>query len=203
MHLRKRASQIPAPVVVPTSGKFEGNDGNWSTFLINLNSDQKGLHGQDFRVLASTSSPITLVPAKTEWCDKQCAARRGLLLFDGSQPLGMVPDQGSWSSAGLYDIPVPYWVSEDLKISGNRTLRGSWGTTQVGLGQSDPNSPVLEDRYAVSYLFESYFLGSFGLAYGTVGAPGTTKPTFLTQFRDANQITSASYGYTAGAWYRE
>lgn len=203
MHLRKRVdvSPIPLPQVVPASGTFEGNDGKWSTFFINLNSDENGLNGQDFRVLASTSSSLTLVPAKTEWCDAQCAANRGLLLFDGSQPLGN-QEKGSWNEAGLYEVPVPYWFSKDL-VNGNLTLRGNYGVTQIGLGQSSATSLVLVDRYAVSYLFEDYFLGSFGLAAGVVGGPSATKPTFLTQFRTDNRIASASYGYTAGAWYRE
>lgn len=203
MHLRKRidATTFPSPKTVTASGKFEGNDGKWSTFFINLNSDKEGVNGQDFRVLASTSSPITLVPAQTEWCNETCAETRGVLLFDGKQPKGMEPT-GSWVKAGLYTIPTPYWYSKDL-MNGNIPPNGTWGSTNVGLGQSSKGSMVVADRYAVSYIFQEYFLGSFGLSAGAVGGPGATKSTFLSQFRLDNIIASTSYAYTAGAWYRK
>ncbi|KAF2997076.1 hypothetical protein E8E13_002628 [Curvularia kusanoi] len=202
MHLRKRAD-VPAPVVVSTSGKFEGNDGKWSTFLINLNSDQDGINGQDFRVLPSTYSSLTLVPGATEWCDDACAQRRGVELRGGRQPEGNQQD-GSWSPDGQYAIPIPDWFPKEMVVTnGNLTLRGRWGKTQVGLGSSNKDSPVLTDRYAVSYLSEEFFLGFFGLANGVVGSgPGATLETFLQQFRTSNNIATVSYGYSAGAWYR-
>lgn len=202
MHLRKRVdATFPLPKIVTPSGKFEGNDGKWSTFFINVNSNENGVNGQDFRVLASTSSSAILVPGKTEWCNETCAEKRGILLFDGKQPKGMEP-QGSWVKSGLYEIPVPYWYSKEF-VHGNLTLRGEKGATNVGLGQSSPTSLVLVDRYVISYVFEDYFLGSFGLESGSFGGQGATKPTFLTQFRTENNIASASYAYTAGAWYRK
>lgn len=205
MHLRKRAdtTQIPGPVAVRTSGQFEGNDGKWSTFLINLNSDEKGENGQDFRVLASTSSPLTLVPGKTEWCDDACAKLRGVVMRGGQQPLGNEQD-GSWIPDGLFEVPIPEWFPrETIVTNGNLTLRGRWGVTNVGVGPSS-DSKILTDRYAVSYVSEEFFLGFFGLANGEVGSGSNAlKPTFLQQFQTEDQIASVSYGYTAGAWYRK
>ncbi|KAF9700648.1 hypothetical protein EKO04_001902 [Ascochyta lentis] len=205
MHLRKRADtttiQLPdPPVVVPPSGDFDGNDGRWSTFLVNVNSDSEGLNGQDFKVLISTSSSLTLLPAITEWCDENCAAKRGVLKYNEKQVLG-VQESDNWKTAGIYEIPLPYWYSNDL-VDGNHTLRGTWGLTNVGLGKTSPQSRVIASRYAVKYLFEDFFLGSFGLAVGVVGGNASTRPTFLTQFKDDKNVASSSYGYTAGAWYR-
>lgn len=203
MHLRKRAdvTTIPVPKVINTSGSFDGNDGKWSSFYINVNSDSEGLNGQNFKVLVSTSSQIVLVPGKTEWCDSTCAEKRGVLISNGgTQPDGMV-ESGSWVTAGIYEIPLPYWYSADLIQGGNQTLAGKWGATQVGLGLSDQSSSVLQDRYVAWYLFKDYYMGSFGLARGQIGPPGASKPTFLTQSKMNGIIASASYGYTAGAWY--
>ena len=204
MHLRKRVdvTTIPVPKVVPTTGSFDGNDGSWSTFYINANSDAEGMNGQDFKVLISTSSSLVLLPGRTDWCTNEaCAEERGVGMFDGKQQLGMA-ESGSWSKAGIYEIPPPYWYSDDLN-GGNFTLRGTWGLTNIGLGKSSASSLVLTDRYAVDYIFEEYFMGSFGLAVGAVGGYGAAKPTFLSQFEVDDQIASSSYGYTAGAWYRK
>ncbi|KAJ4406846.1 hypothetical protein N0V91_004276 [Didymella pomorum] len=205
MHIRKRAdvttTPLPRPTVVPPSGDFDGNDGRWSTFFVNINSDSKGVNGQNFKVLISTSSPITLVPDKTDGCDETCAAKRGILSDDKGQPDG-VEQTNNRQEQGIYELKQPYWWSNDF-ITGNQSLRGTGYTTNVGLGRSSSQSDVLVNRFAMTYIFKEYFLGYFGLAAGTVEiGPDATKNTFLQQFRNDDAITSASYGYTAGAAYR-
>jgi hypothetical protein len=206
MHIRKRAdvttTPLPRPTVVPPSGDFDGNDGRWSTFFVNINSDSKGVNGQNFKVLISTSSPITLVPDKTDGCDETCAAKRGILSDDKGQPDG-VEQTNNRQEQGIYELKQPYWWSNDF-ITGNQSLRGTGYTTNVGLGRSSSQSDVLVNRFAMTYIFKEYFLGYFGLAAGTVEiGPDATKNTFLQQFRNDDAITSASYGYTAGAAYRK
>jgi hypothetical protein len=203
MHVRKRdeVKTIPVPKVINTSGTFDGNDGKWSTFYINVNSDGSGLNGQNFKVLISTSSQIVLLPGETEWCDTTCAEKRGVLMGNGVNNLKGMVESGSWVTAGLYEVPLPYWFSSDLIQETNKTLAGRWGVTQVGIGISDQSSTVLPDRYVAKYDFKDFYMGLFGLARGQVGPPGGFKPTFLTQFKDNGLIASTSYGYTAGAWY--
>lgn len=202
MHLGKRADTVtppPLPVSVTPSGDFDGNDGKWSTFFINVNSDDKGENGQDFKVLISTSSPLTLLPGQTGWCTSDCPAKRGVF-SDGRQALGV--GSSNWEDAGNYGVPLPYWYAEPTS-SGNGSLAGAWGKTNVGLGRSSPQSLVVADRYAVKYLFEDFFMGSFGLAQGQIGPQSGTLPTFLTQFAGENNVASSSFGYTAGAYYRK
>lgn len=203
MHLRKRADTIalpPPPISVTPSGDFDGNDGRWSSFVINVNSDDEGLNGQDFKVLISTSSPLTLLPAPNEYCNNECAAKRGVLFFDGKQVDG-VQESENWDEFGTYAIPIPYWYTEDF-TGENRTIGGFWGTTNVGIGRSSAESLVNPSLFAVQYTSNDWFMGSFGLAAGEVGAQGATKPNFLSQFKDRGVIASSSYGYTAGAIYR-
>lgn len=207
MHLRKRATSHqlpPAPSVVNPTGRFEGNDGSWSTFSINVNSDEKGENGQNFRVLISTSSPLTLVPQQTGWCNTDCAERRGVGQFNGRPSLG-VQDANSWEQAGFYSIPLPYWYPDTFLNTTNHTLGGTWGLTNVGLGESSSDSDVLVDRYVAKYTFDSgdFFMGSFGLAAGSVGPTGGDQATFLSQYNVDNGIASVSYGYAAGAYYRK
>ncbi|KAF2126554.1 acid protease [Dothidotthia symphoricarpi CBS 119687] len=199
MYFSKRADtnatiQLPPkPVVVSPSGSFDGNDGKWSTFLINIGSDNDG-NGQNFKVLISTSSPLTLVPQQTDWCNNDCAKDRGILLYNNQQPLG-AEDSQYWQKAGTYVIP-------DTDSWSNDSLAGNWGLDNVGLGLSSKESLILAERYVVKYIFEDFFLGSFGLTVGEVGPNGGSKPTFLSEFANSNQIASSSYGYTAGAHYR-
>lgn len=202
MHLGKRADTVPdppLPILVPSSGEFDGNDGKWSSFFINVNSDDEGMNGQDFKVLISTSSSLVLLPGQTSWCNADCAAKRGVF-SDGQQALGV--GASNWDPAGNYGVPLPYWYAESTS-TGNGSLAGAWGKTNVGLGRSSAASLVEADRYAVKYLYEDFFMGSFGLAQGQIGPLFATWPTFLTQFAGEHHIASFSYGYTAGAYYRK
>lgn len=202
MHIEKRADTViapPLPVSITPSGEYDGNDGKWSSFFINVNSDDQGKNGQDFRVLVSTSSPLVLLPGQTGWCNIDCAAKRGVF-SDGQQAFGV--GASNWEGAGNYDVPLPYWYAESMS-TGNSSFAGAWGKTNVGLGRSSADSLVVAGRYAVKYLYEDFFMGSFGLAQGQIGPPLATLATFLTQFAGENQIASSSYGYTAGAYYRK
>jgi hypothetical protein len=204
MRSEKREEPLPlppAPYVLSDSGRFDGNDGKWSTFLLNIGDDASG-KGQNFRVLISTSSPVVLVPGRTEWCDNdECAKKRGLELYNGQQPLGL-QESAQWKADNLYNVPMPYWWSNAYRIDQSNTT-GVWGTDNVGLGPSSPKSDILAEQYVVKALVKDFFMGSFGLAAGSVGPSGGDRSNFLENFYAANQIASRSYGYTAGAYYRK
>jgi hypothetical protein len=190
MSLRRRANTTPSPfppkpLVLSPSGLYDGDDGKWSTFTINIAGDGDG-KGQNFRVLISTSSPITLVPGQTGWCGtEECAKRRGV---ESDQALGLdMNTSDTYSLIGLYDLPIlnQFWYSRDLLLpSSNAT-----------------NSTV---NVAVAYL-EDFFLGSLGLSMDSISAAGTTKRSFFAALADAGDspIASHSYGFTAGASYRK
>jgi hypothetical protein len=199
MSSRKRAAAPavllpPQPKVLPTSGTYEGNDGKWSAFFVNIAGDGEG-KGQNFKVLISTSSPIVIVPAQTEWCNETCSGSRGIMqLPNGQQPKGL--DQGTtlWNGAGIYDLPKTYYT--------NGTLGGTWGLTNIGLGSASRNSYTLTEQYVATS--QDFFLGSLGLSVGEISPTGADQKTFLSRFATyTDQIASNSYGYTAGAVYRK
>ena len=210
MFSKKRAEPIqlpPTPYVLIPSTQFEGNDGRWSTFFINVGDDGKNSsNGQNFRVLISTSSPATLVPQQTEWCSEpspeECAASRGILSYEGSQSLGFDDTKSpQWKNAGIYNIPVPEWYNDTLQAEEPAAV---WGVDNVGLGQSTPQSFILGEQYVVKYTVANFYMGSFGLAVGSTGPPGALKPNFMdNMYGSAHGIASRSYGYTAGAYYRK
>jgi hypothetical protein len=209
MFFGKRAEPIrlpPPPYVVQHSGTFDGNDGKWSTFNINVGDDgNNNNNGQNFRVLISTSSPNTLIPGQTDWCNTEdCAKSRGIGFYDGKQALGLQKSP-QWMDAGIYEIPLPNWWIDPLSPNESSNNTGAtWGQDNVGLGTSSPTSPILAEQYVIRYLVGDFFMGSFGLAAGNSGPPGGDKPNFLDNLYDSAQmIASRSYGYTAGAHYRK
>ena len=204
MPLVKRVDPLPLPpqpFVVSTTGTFDGDDGKWSTFFINLGDDNSA-HGQNFKIVPSTSSPLTQVPAVADWCNEDCAKSRGLLLFGRDQPRGYI-ESTFWKRAGIYNIPLPYWWSNGITSNSSSSLNATWGTENVGLGESSSQSYIIPDSYVARYGFKDFFLGSLGLAAGATGSPDAAKQNFLDSFYGAHWIASLSYGYTAGAWYRK
>ncbi|KAH6876057.1 aspartic peptidase domain-containing protein [Alternaria rosae] len=208
MFFKKRAEpiQLPTPYILSPSGKYEGNDGSWSTFFINVGDDGKNnSNGQNFRVLISTSSPATLVPQQTDWCSdpnpEECAANRGILPYEGRPSLGFDETKSSkWQTAGIYTIPVPEWYNDTLQAEEPAAV---WGVDNVGLGESSPQSFILAEQYVVKYTVANFYMGSLGLAVGSTGPPGALKPNFMdNMYGSAHKIASRSFGYTAGAYYR-
>jgi hypothetical protein len=196
----------PKPLVLSPSGTFDGDDGKWSTFIVNIAGDGEG-KGQNFKVLISTSSPITIVPAKTDWCiTDECARRRGVMDV-GSLGLDMT-NTDFYSTAGLYTLPFNtdslYWWSRGLLLpSSNGTLNGAWGVANVGLGTASKQSITLQHQYVAGYYVSDFFLGSLGLSAGAVSATGATRPSFLGGLAAVTtEVPSVSYGFTAGASYR-
>ncbi|KAF2281134.1 acid protease [Westerdykella ornata] len=203
MYLGRRADHanttiLPKPAyALAPSGKWDGNDGNWSTFIINAGDVDGTGHGQNFRVLISTSSSVTQLPMQADWCsDRDCAQKRGLEIFESRQPLGLQADSSrGWTQDGLYNQPLPYWWS-------GRNLNGTYGWINIGLGPSSPSSSVLEKQIVVGNAQQEFFMGSFGLGIGAVKTAGEAQSPFLDNFAYNNQTPSRSFGYTAGAFYR-
>jgi hypothetical protein len=209
MFFGKRAETIilPSPYALKPSGSFDGDDGKWSSFVINIGDDGRNQsNGQNFRVLISTSGSATLVPQQTEWCASDaCANDRGIMPFGPSQSWGFDDTKTTrWKEAGIYFIPTPPWWREIPISNGSTRPAGVWGVSTVGLGESSPDSVILEDQYVVKYTDENFYLGQFGLSVGSTGPSGGGKPNFIENlYGSAHKIASRSYGYTAGAYYRE
>jgi hypothetical protein len=194
----------PKPVVLIPSGTYDGDDGRWSTFNINVAGDGQG-KGQNFKVLISTSSPITIVPAQSGWCStEECANRRGIM-DPNSLGLDYTPSN-YYKDAGTYQLPVQTldWWSPSLMLPGfSGNLTGVWALTTVGLGQTSPQSTTLSEQYVAAQDSKDFFLGSLGLSVGVISPQGADKPTFMSSLQSRKQIASHSYGFTAGASYRK
>jgi hypothetical protein len=206
LHRRADAGNVqlpPKPVALSPSGAYDGDDGRWSTFTINIAGDGQG-KGQNFNVLISTSSPITLIPSNTDWCStNNCAKRRGAL-DPGS--LGLDTASPPYSRTGLYSLPLEStygWSQSLLSPKWNDSTNATWGTTNVGLGAASKLSITIEKQYVATCPSRDFFLGSLGLAAGYISPTGASRRTYLSGLAAVTTtIPSSSYGFTAGAFYR-
>jgi len=209
MFLDKRADAVslpPLPQVLTPSESFDGDDGKWSTFIINIAGDGDG-KGQNFKVLISTSSPMALVPAQSGWCNDECAKNRGIMdTVNGQQARGFDYLTAAWKQEGLFSLPLEksYWFSDNFLILDKNisSLNSEWGTTTVGLGRASKQSNTISEQYVALQGSRDLFLGSLGLSVGQYGFGTALKPTFLEGLLGVKLIPSRSYGFTAGASYR-
>lgn len=205
MGLAARASAAPPaasaaaqPYSVPPSGKFDGNDGSWSTFKLSVGSP-----GQDFRVLPSTKAGVTYVIAP-EGClqgvdPSDCTQLRGIDIFNSAQNIGFqANDSSTWSAIGQYDV--------DLEQGLNYTGRGLFGTDIVSLGATADRATSLSlaNSIVAAIADPDFYLGMIALGQVKSSFNSGSQPVqpMLYQLRQDKKIPSFSYAYTAGAKYR-
>ncbi|OCL08326.1 acid protease, partial [Glonium stellatum] len=203
------STNIPAPCIWPPSGTFDGNDGSWSTFAINLgdngsNGTDAGTTGQNFKVHISTGGQMIWVPLEASWCDQPnpnaCAAARGVQVFNGKQSLGFNTQQANpWTQVGLYSLLQT--IITNLVNTPDSNPNGSYGLTNVGIGSDSATSPMFSILVA-GIETKDFFMGTFGLSNSAFTVGNKPYSTWLTDYNGINSIPSLSYGYGAGAQYR-
>ncbi|KAF2416272.1 acid protease [Tothia fuscella] len=197
MALWKRATTVPAPVVVQPSQSFEGSEGAWSTFNVGV-----GTPLQYFHVLASTQSSETWVldPLGCQPSDPtNCPQLRGAQPFNGQQSRGFLFNaSNTYKQAGVYSL--------DLEKNLNYTGNGVYGYDVVALngGNGSADGASLNGQVVASIASKDYFLGMFGLGIRptSFSSSAASVPSFIQTIRANNLIPSLSYGFTAGAVYR-
>ena len=191
--LAARASTVPAPIVIPPSQKYEGNDGPWSTFQFNV-----GTPAQTVDVLISTASYQTWAVVQ-QGCPSSepanCAQLRGGL-FQYSQSSSWV--QNNVSANGTYALGL----EENLDYTGDNGLYG-YDTVTLGLQGSDV--PTLEQQIVAGIATPDFYLGEFGLDPRPTNFTNFNHPvdSYMSNLKEQNLIPSLSWGYSAGNQYRE
>lgn len=181
-------SVVPAPLPIAPSKIFDGDDGNWSSFTVKV-----GEPPQDVRVLVSTLVPETWVvlAAGCSSGDSTCSNSRGGL-FEPSKSTTWV-DQGTWTL-----------VEETALGYGGTSDPGDYGFDSLGIQPiGNANGGITLPRQVIAALaVKDFYLGNLGLNPRTPQVNASTQPSFLQSLRSSNDIPSLSYGYTAGAYYR-
>lgn len=187
--LRKRASRQPAPIVIPPSQDFDGNDGPWSSFPLQI-----GTPPQQVKVLISTASSQTWVVVPDGCTDgdaANCSTSRGGFFRPS--------DSSTWKQNGnIADGLAP------LPLDAGPNDTGLYGYDNVILGESGSNGPKVDQQVVAGIATKKFYLGVFGLNPESSPLPGTTAPlpSFMSQLNDSRSIPSLSWSYTAGNQYR-
>ncbi|KAK0115902.1 hypothetical protein ONS95_012947 [Cadophora gregata] len=183
---------LPAPISVLPSQEWEGNDGPWSTFTLQI-----GTPPQNVKVLVSTASTQTWAVA-TEGCGAgditECPKLRG----------------------GQYNYTASStWVSNLANVSNNiyglglesalgLTGNGRYGFDDITLGFQGSGGPTLKNQTIAGIAAKDFFMGLFGLTArpSNFTSFDNPVPSYMENLRNQSMIPSLSWGYTAGNQYR-
>ncbi|TQV96080.1 hypothetical protein V2A60_003475 [Cordyceps javanica] len=173
----------PAPVSIPY-GDWLGIDGNWSTaqFLLGTQSDLVNLIPS-----TSLSELWTVGPGGCQNKEQHCMTARGGIYTPG--------DSKRWTSWGQYFLGLEY-----LGYGGN----GAYGVDNINAWSSFTNIAFgMSNVLIAAYNTTDYFNGLFGLGISQGRFKGNIGESALTQaVKTFGWIPSYSYGYTAGANYK-
>ena len=171
-----------------------GDDGPWSSFLIDVGSPP-----QQVQVLVSTDVSSTWVVAPGG-CGPaypvNCTGARGGA-YDSTK-------SSTWNANALYTLNAetnlgnPYGASNQI---------GSYGYDTIGVpGQGEVANVSVNHQVIAAIETNTYYLGNLGLSSQNItfaADSSNTSPSFLGSLRNENLIPSLSFGYTAGASYRK
>ncbi|QIW95932.1 hypothetical protein AMS68_001450 [Peltaster fructicola] len=179
---------IPAAISIGPSQYWDGNDGPWSSFPIQVGG---GSTSQNVRVFPATAAYNTWTIGP-DGCPSglvnDCANKRGGLFYT-NQSL-------TWILSSTY--PTSIEVNLGLDLNAN----AGWDT--VGLGWQGSGGPSVQHTVVFNVFSTKYWVGIFGLSplptnFTNQNSP---QPSYMQSLYDNKLIPSRSYGYTAGNQYR-
>ncbi|KAE8446267.1 hypothetical protein EG329_012353 [Mollisiaceae sp. DMI_Dod_QoI] len=191
-----------APLSIPPSLYWDGDDGWWSTFQI-----QVGTPGQTVRLLPGTSASAgsTIWVVISEGCVDvnpslaNCPNERGYLFQSNLST--------SWSTQGIQNgidgaiFSLNTYEESFLGLSGN----ASYGYDTINLGLPGTGLPSLQKQVIAGLWTDDFFLGSLGLSpvpfnFTNLNDP---QPSMLSALYNQSLIPSRSWAYSAGAHYND
>ncbi|KAG4432803.1 hypothetical protein IFR05_011714 [Cadophora sp. M221] len=182
---------LMVPVVAAPSAHWEGVDGTWSTFTIRV-----GTPVATYRVLPATSWQETWVVygAAAQVCNTSvgvkadCEEDRGGF-FDSAK-------SSTWKQGDQYQLQL----EEMLGYEGV----GQYGFDTVGLGFRTDTGPTLTNQIVSEIVSDDWWFGMLGMGFQPTNFTGYESPqaSFADTLYTNGTISSMSWSYTAGAYYR-
>lgn len=204
----RRRDTVPVPFLVSPTGRFDGNDGNWSTFDLKVGSPN-----QEFRVLVSTSGEISWLPSaagcvatsESGPLPPNCPDLRGVDSSAAGASLTGYNDTISTSKSpvGTDQIPLNADLTFDEAFGSEYNISATilQDNFQLASGLGSGVQPIQHEAVFAEVTPFDLFTGSLGLGVGNVTNQIKSTPTFLESLVQAGTIPSRSWGYTAGASY--
>jgi hypothetical protein len=188
----------PAFSIAP-SQRFEGNDGAWSTFKLNV-----GTPPQMLRVLPATSISYVTLITQTGCINvpvPACESARG-----GSPSLFNLSASLTFNRLSALDGSRNFYLPFDseLPLGVIGMLPASVGLDAVTIGPSASNL-TLTSQLVAGINAANPWQGVFGLRGIMNHVPGldSNYTSILQRLKSADKIPSLFYGYTAGAPYTD
>ena len=155
---------------------------------------QVGTPAQVSRVIVSTAGYETWVVVD-QGCPPEYGAFRTCAFNRGN--IFSVENTTSWVNIGLHELSL----AQNLGYEGN----GLFGYETVELGYPTSGGPRLQKQVVAGIAAPDFWLGQFGLNpapsnFTTLNDP---QPSFLWSLVNQSVIPSTTWGYTAGAEYRQ
>ena len=189
--LFSRARSRSALIEVPASQEFDGPDGSWSSFVI-----QVGTPSQIVKVLISTASYQTwavLPQGCTSKDPSNCGTSRGRIFR---------PDQSdTWIKN---NISTDSTFSFDLKSNLRYFSNALYGYDIVTLGWQGSGGPSLQHQVVAGLTTKDFYLELFDVNPRPSNFINfdTKFPSFMSNLKSNSLIPSVSYAYTSGNQYR-
>lgn len=173
-------------LAVPPSNFWSGIDGSWSTFVLQVGTDPVAVN-----VLISTSEPVEyiIVPEGcTNSKNDSCASARGGLYNPKVS--------STWQEKG--------WYTTTAEATLGYSNKGEYGFDTVALGYQGSGGPSLGNQIVAGIATDDFYIGLFGLLPKPFNFTNHDNPypSYLQTLKDADEIPSLSWAYTAGARYR-
>ena len=147
-----RKSLEASRIVIPASQNFEGNDGPWSSFTLQI-----GTPAQTVNVLVLTASS-QMWTVLQEGCiasdGAECAELRGGV-FDIDKSTTWVPVKASPIGTGTF--------STGLEENLGYATHGKYGYDTVALGWPGSGGPSLDQQIVAGIAAKEFYLGHLGL----------------------------------------
>ena len=191
--LRQRQSDetnTPSAISIAPSQYWEGDDGPWSSFPVQVGSGSVG-GLQNVRVMPATAA-TAIWTIGADGCPADfgstCPNSRGAL-FLPNQSLTWVPNS-------VYQTGLEMNLGMDTS--------GSAGFDVATLGWQGSGGPTVERSIVWNLASGTYWLGVFGLNPRPTNFTTFTDPqiSFMQTLVNHKKIPSTSWGYTAGNQYR-
>ena len=186
-----RATPTPTPIAYSVSQDFDGPDGPWSSFAI-----QVGTPPQTLKVLISTASDqtwVVLPSGCTSNDPPNCeTSRGGFFRPDRSQTWV----QNSLSINGTFNF--------ELESNLGYFSNAQYGYDTVTLGWQGSGGPSLQHQMVAGIVTKDFYLGLFGVNPRPANFTNfdTSFPSFISDLKNQSLIPSVSYAYTSGNQYR-
>lgn len=182
----QNGTNLGKPISIPPSQFWDGKDGPWSTFRI-----QVGSPPQQIRVLPASdqSSTWLVIPEACENEGENCARDRGVTYKRNVS--------STWDEYGSYELNL--FLQERLGMDGDAV----YGYDTIELGWTGDNMPALPSQVVAGLISKDFYLGSLALNPRPMNFTDYNNPipSLLQTLRTnvTTPIPSTSWSYTAGS----